>query len=71
MTKEYKVFFRCPCEVGKNMLGNPDFTKEIDFAPKRVYGKYGKHEYQDFMSGNWAWDQAVSLYSLASTQELI
>ncbi|PBK83662.1 hypothetical protein ARMGADRAFT_1048374 [Armillaria gallica] len=28
-------------------LGNPDFAQEMDFAPKH-----------DFMSGNWAWQQA-------------
>ncbi|KAJ7911949.1 hypothetical protein B0H13DRAFT_2327804 [Mycena leptocephala] len=38
-------------------LANPDFKSEMDFAPKRVFvGK--QREYNDFMSGNWAWKQA-------------
>ncbi|KAK0449354.1 hypothetical protein EV421DRAFT_1889156 [Armillaria borealis] len=41
-----------------NQLSNPDFAQEIDFAPKCVMDHYGKHRYQDFMSGNWAWQQA-------------
>ncbi|PSR97181.1 hypothetical protein PHLCEN_2v4359 [Hermanssonia centrifuga] len=30
----------------------------MDFSPKRVFGKAGKRQYRDFMSGNWAWSQA-------------
>lgn len=31
----------------------------MDFAPKRVFVVDGSREYGDFMSGNWAWKQAV------------
>ncbi|EKM57346.1 uncharacterized protein PHACADRAFT_172980 [Phanerochaete carnosa HHB-10118-sp] len=58
MAREYEVFFRCPHQVGQNMLGNPDFANEMDFAPKRVYSQQGEREYQDFMLGSWAWNQA-------------
>lgn len=64
MTAEYVVWFRDPKTVLKNQLANPDFEGEIDYAPKQVFGDKGKREYQDLMSGNWAWNQAVcSLYS--------
>ncbi|KAJ6551983.1 hypothetical protein B0H10DRAFT_2169848 [Mycena sp. CBHHK59/15] len=49
-TKAYTVL--------QNQLVNPDFKLEMDFAPKRVFAANNSREYQDFMSGNWAWRQA-------------
>ncbi|KAJ6600185.1 hypothetical protein B0H10DRAFT_2179053 [Mycena sp. CBHHK59/15] len=57
-TKAYTVNFRDPRKVLQTQLANPDFKSEMDFAPKRVFVANGSREYQDFMSGNWAWRQA-------------
>ncbi|KAJ6556913.1 hypothetical protein B0H10DRAFT_1847268 [Mycena sp. CBHHK59/15] len=57
-TKPYTVHFRDPREVVKNQLTNPDFKSEMDLAPKQVFAADGTREYEDFMSGNWAWRQA-------------
>lgn len=59
-TSAFEVWFRDPLKVMEGQLGNRDFKSELDFAPKRVFAKNGKRQYSDFMSGNWAWDQAVS-----------
>ena len=59
MDQEYTVWYRCPRQILTQQLGNPRFAKEMDWAPKRVYRKGLKREYQDFMSGNWAWQEAV------------
>lgn len=56
---EYKVYFRDPRLVLHNQLANADFKDESDWAPKQVFDTGGKREYCDFMSGNWAWGQAV------------
>ncbi|KAJ7099636.1 hypothetical protein C8R43DRAFT_1092365 [Mycena crocata] len=56
--KAYTVHFRDPHKVLQTQLANPDFKLEMDFAPKRVFGKGGGRKYQDFMSGNWVWRQA-------------
>ncbi|CAK5264834.1 unnamed protein product [Mycena citricolor] len=56
--KAHTVYFRNPRAVLQSQLGNPDFAKEMDFAAKLVYAKDGSREYQDFMSGNWAWRQS-------------
>ncbi|KAJ7480981.1 hypothetical protein FB451DRAFT_1350862 [Mycena latifolia] len=56
-TQEYVVHFRDPREVLHQQLANPDFKSEMDFAPKQVFVD-GSREYEDFMSGNWAWQQA-------------
>ncbi|KAF8872810.1 hypothetical protein BD779DRAFT_1613747 [Infundibulicybe gibba] len=55
---EYDVWFRDPRLVLQEQLKNPDFAKEMDFAPKRVFDPDGKRCYTDFMSGNWCWRHA-------------
>ncbi|KAF8875365.1 hypothetical protein BD779DRAFT_1613432 [Infundibulicybe gibba] len=55
---EYDVWFRDPQLVLQEQLKNPDFAKEMDFAPKRVFDPDGKRCYTDFMSGNWCWRHA-------------
>ncbi|KAJ7778850.1 hypothetical protein DFH07DRAFT_1033789 [Mycena maculata] len=57
-TQAYAVHFRDPRKILQNQLANPDFKVEMDFAPKQVFAEDGTREYQDFMSGNWAWRQA-------------
>ncbi|KAJ7883392.1 hypothetical protein B0H13DRAFT_2235400 [Mycena leptocephala] len=55
--EDYIVHFRDPCLVLQQQLANPDFKSEMDLAPKRVFvGE--RREYEDFMSGNWAWKLA-------------
>lgn len=55
----YDVWYRDPQVVLKNQLNNPDFAKEMDFAPKEVRDENDKRRYCDFMSGDWVWRQAV------------
>ncbi|KAJ6619562.1 hypothetical protein B0H10DRAFT_1946793 [Mycena sp. CBHHK59/15] len=55
-TQEYVIHFRDPRLVLQQQLANPDFKSEMDFAPKQVFVN-GRREYEDFMSGNWAWRQ--------------
>jgi Plavaka transposase len=59
MLTEYDVWYRDPHEVVKNMLANTDFDGEMDPAPFRHYNINGDREYQNFMSADWAWNQAV------------
>ena len=59
MSENHEVWFRDPLQVLENQIANPDFKGLMDLSPKRVYHK-GKHQYNDLMSGNWAWEQAVS-----------
>lgn len=58
MDREYYIWYRCPRQVLHAQLGNPDFVGEMDFAPKRVYEGQSR-VYKDFMTGDWAWKQAV------------
>jgi hypothetical protein len=77
MESEYTIWFRDPNQLFKNMLENPDFAGSFDYTPYQQYDNKGKRRYEHFMSGNWAWKQAVSkllfcdLILLTNTQDII
>ena len=56
----YNVWYRDPRAVIKNIFSNTDFDGEIDYVPYRDFSEDGSRRYKDFMSGDWAWEQAVS-----------
>ncbi|KAG1726100.1 hypothetical protein EDB19DRAFT_1945348 [Suillus lakei] len=59
MDQSHDVWYRDPHEVIRNMLGNPDYEKEMDYRPFREYSADDdKRQWQDFMSGDWAWTHA-------------
>ena len=61
-SNEYDVWYRDPLDVLKGQLSNRDFANEMDFAPKIVIDQEKRtRRYQDFMSGEWAWEQAVCI----------
>lgn len=60
MTVEHEIYHRDPCLIAKAMLSNRNFDNEIDYAPYREYDANDLQRYHHFMSGNWAWKQAVS-----------
>jgi hypothetical protein len=61
MEADYDVWFRDPRTLVHNILSNPDFKSDFDLAPLQERTADGTHRFCDFMSGNWAWKQAVSL----------
>jgi len=63
MDATYTTWFRDPHTIIRNMLGNPDFKNEMDYAPYREWkgqGESATRQWRNVMSGDWAWDQAVS-----------
>lgn len=62
MTAKYEVWFRDPHAVVKSLIKNPDFKGSFDTAPVRIFDKNGHREYQNFMSGDWAWEEAASFF---------
>ncbi|KAF8836748.1 hypothetical protein BDN67DRAFT_992022 [Paxillus ammoniavirescens] len=59
MTQTYKFWFHNSHSVVENMFSNPDFDGEIDYVPYRDFLEEGEtHRYENFMSGDWAWNQA-------------
>jgi hypothetical protein len=61
MEAEYDVWFRDPRDLVHNLLSNSDFKSSFDYSPYQEHTTTGIHRFQDFMSGNWAWNQAVGL----------
>ncbi|KAG2111382.1 hypothetical protein BD769DRAFT_1674375 [Suillus cothurnatus] len=59
MEDSYDVWFCNPHDVVRTMLANPDYTLEMDLQPYHEFvTETDKHQWQDFMSGDWAWNQA-------------
>lgn len=56
---EWEVFYRDPDLVLKQMLENPDFDGQIDYAAYVSLDKTGKRCWSDFMSGNFAYRRSV------------
>ncbi|KIL58007.1 hypothetical protein M378DRAFT_15867 [Amanita muscaria Koide BX008] len=58
-SKAWDIWYRDPREVLKAQLSNRDFANEMDFASKIVVDREKRtRRYQDFMSGEWAWEQS-------------
>ena len=60
MDAEYDVWLCDPRKLLHNLITNLDFKDEFDYTPYHEYID-GKHIFQDFMSGDWAWRQAVCM----------
>jgi hypothetical protein len=61
MEAEYTIWFRDPHRLFLEMLKNPDFVQSFDHTPYRQYDRSGNRQYENFMSGDWAWKQAVCI----------
>lgn len=61
MVCDYEVHFQSPLTVLRNQISNPDFSSDVDYAPQRIFGPDGKRIFKDFMSGDWAWNEAVHI----------
>ena len=56
----FTVWFHDPLTVVHNLLSNPDFNGSFDYAPFQERDEDNNHWYENFMSRNWCWKQAVS-----------
>ena len=72
MTSEYDVWFCDPHTIIKNMIDSPDYNHHIDVALLWIFNSNGTRVYQNFMSGDWAWEEAVStiIFILSSCPSL-
>lgn len=57
------VWYRNPLLVVQRLIANPGFKGEFDYVPYHEYIG-GVHHFRDFMSGDWAWRQAISFITL-------
>ena len=54
MDKPYTIWFRCPRTILHNQISSRDFANEMDYPPQHVFTSENKHEYRNFMLGDWA-----------------
>lgn len=60
MDDEYEVWYRDPREIVHNILANTSFEGSVNSTPYQPFNNDGERQYDNFMSGDWAWRQAVS-----------
>ena len=66
MSDVYDVWYRDPCQVVHNLLGRTDIKDEMDFVPYREFDAMNdQRRWEDFMSGDWTWDEAVCTGSIS------
>ena len=63
---DFEFWYRDPQALIRDIVANRSFADEFDYAPYHDYD-HGKHRFSDFMSGDWAWRQAVSIFYQIST----
>lgn len=72
MDDPYEVYYRDPLEVVHSLVANPDFAAELDYCPYREYvTDTNERRRCDFMSGDWAWNQAVCVIVSIQTAHCI
>ena len=59
-TDDYDIWFHNPHLLVQELIANPEFNGQFDFTPFQEYSTDGQHRFENFMSGDWAWKQAVS-----------
>ena len=57
----YDMWIEDPKALLQKQLSNPEMKDFIDYAPHQVFGNNHQRVWSDFMTGNWAWEQCVSL----------
>ena len=67
MYDTYDVWYRDPHQVIHNILATSEYKDEMDYVPYREYDATDdKRRWQDFMSGDWAWEEAVLVFLMST-----
>ena len=59
--EDFPVWFWDPLTLIHNLLSNSDLDGGFDYSPFQEHDTDNKHQYENFMSGNWSWKQVVCL----------
>ena len=69
MDAEYTIWFRDPHLLFLEMLKNLEFIHSFDYAPYQQYDETGSRQYENFMSGDWAWKHTVRLFLMVYSDD--
>lgn len=58
----YQLVVRNAKSLVQEQISCPEFKNSIDYCPRQTFGDHDNRIWSDFMSGNWAWEQCVSLF---------
>ena len=61
MTQTYELSVHDTRQVIHQQFANPGFKDQINYTPYKQFNKARKCVWTNFMLGDWAWEQAVSL----------
>lgn len=64
MREEYIIHTRDALALVKHIAANPEFDGKWHTSPFEEFTESGQRRWSDFMSGRWAWKEAVSGISL-------
>jgi hypothetical protein len=59
----YQLVLRNAKSLVQEQLACPEFKNHMDYCPRQEFGDHQKCIWSNFMSGNWAWEQCVSLFT--------
>ena len=59
-TTDYNIWFCNSHLLVQALIANPKFKGQFDFVPYQENSADSEHCFENFMSGDWAWKQAVS-----------
>lgn len=59
----FPLYYRCPIECAKELLANPSFKDDMDYAPEEIFNKDGSRVYHEIATGDIWNELQVSLCS--------
>ena len=59
MTALYEIYYRDPHDVIGDMIADTTFKHAFDYVPFQEFDEDGDRRYENLMSGDWAFHQAV------------
>ncbi|KAF8890348.1 hypothetical protein CPB85DRAFT_1377935 [Mucidula mucida] len=62
-TETYEIWYQDPDVVVRNILANPDFVDSFDPSPYIETDRDDMRRWSDYMSGNFAWRHADTIYA--------
>lgn len=66
------LYYRDPVDAVQSLLDRPSLAEHLDFTPRRAWRNKDRKNrvYDEIMTGNWAWEVQVRVYSHVNLEPL-